>query len=97
MPDVVREFEQVFVDGDDRYLARVVAAPHKGTTWQGWIEFIPIDSGTSCRTDRETTQPDLAAVLYWAEGLESLYLDGAFERACRSAGARRLSTAGGVR
>src|SRR5688500_3432212 len=97
MPDVVREFDQVCVEGDDRYRARVVAAPHKGTAWQGWIEFIPIDSGTSCRTDRETTQPDLGAVLYWAEGLESLYLDGAFERACRSATARHASAAGSVR
>ena len=97
MPDVVREFEQVFVDGADRYRARVVAAPHKGTTWQGWIEFIPIDSGTSCRTDRETTQPDRAAVVYWAEGLEPLYLDGAFDRACRGAKMRAASAAGSLR
>jgi hypothetical protein len=96
VPDVVREFEQVFVDGDDRYRPRVVAAPHKGTTWQGWIEFLPIGAGTMCRTEWETTQPDRAAVVYWAEGLEPLYLDGAFERACRgaSANASGISVAG---
>ncbi|HEX4743720.1 MAG TPA: hypothetical protein VFW12_03515 [Candidatus Limnocylindria bacterium] len=87
MSDVVREFEQHFLDGGTRYRARVVAAPHKGTTWQGWIEFIPVGEGTPCRTDRETVQPDRAAVVYWAEGLEPLYLDGAFERACRGANA----------
>lgn len=81
--DVVREFEGVFRDGDSRYRARVVAASYRGTTWQGWIEFIPIAGGAPRRTDWETVQPDRGAVAYWAEGLEDLYLDGAFERACR--------------
>ena len=50
-------------------------------TWEGWIEFIPIDPAlASRRTERETTQPDFAALEYWATGLEPLYLTGAFER-----------------
>ena len=96
MSDVVREFEQIFLDGDTRYRARVVAAPHKGTTWQGWIEFSPVSgSGKPCNTDWETVQPDRAAVAYWAEGLEPLYLDGAFERACR--GAKKAPSAEAIR
>lgn len=98
MSDVVREFEQVFLDGGTRYRARVVAAPHKGTTWQGWIEFIPVSGGGKpCKTDRETVQPDRAAVVYWAEGLEPLYLDGAFERACRGAKPAPGVIAGNIR
>lgn len=51
-------------------------------TWEGWIKFIPTDPAlASRRTDRETTQPDFAALEYWATGLEPLYLRGAFERA----------------
>ena len=85
MSDVVREFEELFRDRAVTYRARVLAAPYRATTWQGWIEFIPVGKGTPCRTDWETVQPDRDAVVYWAEGLEPLYLDGAFERACRGA------------
>ena len=50
-------------------------------TWEGWIEFVPLDPALSSRrTERETTQPDLPALEYWATGLEPLYLSGAFER-----------------
>lgn len=51
-------------------------------TWEGWLEFVPLDPLLSSRrTDRETTQPDLSALEYWATGLEPIYLAGAFERA----------------
>ena len=50
-------------------------------TWEGWLEFVPLDPALfSRRTERETTQPDLSALEYWATGLEPLYLAGAFER-----------------
>jgi hypothetical protein len=32
-------------------------------------------------TSRETTQPNRQALIYWATGLEPVYLEGAFERA----------------
>ena len=63
-------------------LALLAAPPARAASW---IEFIPTGGGAPCRTDRETVQPDRDAVVYWAEGLEPLYLDGAFERACRNA------------
>ena len=84
--EVVREFEDVFRHAGQRFRVRAVAAPHEGTTWQGWIEFIPIDGGAACRTDRETVQPDRSAVAYWADGLESVYLDGAYDRAMKGQG-----------
>ena len=79
--DVVREFEEMVVDGDRRFRVRAVAAPYEGTTWQGWIEFIDTGGGSAHRTGRETVQPDRAAVAYWADGIETIYLDGAYERA----------------
>jgi hypothetical protein len=64
------------------YTARTYAAPQPDGTWQGWIEFRPVDGrGGPLRTDRETTQPNREAVEYWASGLEPVYFEGAFERA----------------
>ena len=79
---IVREFTERFHDGGTTYRARVACAPYRDRLWQGWIEFVRGD-GTVLRTDRETVQPSCDAVTYWAEGLEPLYLEGAFERAVR--------------
>lgn len=48
--------------------------------WEGWIEFHSL-GGKVLRTARETTQPNRAALAYWASGLEPLYFEGAFSRA----------------
>lgn len=50
--------------------------------WEGWIEFAHED-GRVLRTPRETEQPDLDFVRYWAQGLTATYLEGALERALR--------------
>lgn len=64
------------------YEVFIYGEPRLDGTWEGWLEFVPLDPVfSSRRTDRETTQPDLAALEYWATGLEPLYLAGAFERA----------------
>jgi hypothetical protein len=48
-------------------------------TWEGRIVY---RGGAGLKkTKRETSQPDKAALEYWATGLEQVYLDGAFERA----------------
>ena len=63
------------------YEVFVYGEPRLDGTWEGWLEFVPLDSALSSRrTERETTQPDLSALEYWATGLEPLYLSGAFER-----------------
>jgi hypothetical protein len=55
-------------------------------TWIGWIDFIPVPSGGVLRrTPRETTQPNLKALRYWALGLELVYLEGALARAITAA------------
>ena len=50
-------------------------------SWIGWLEFLPLAGGHVLRTARETSQPDRDALVYWAGGLEPLYLEGAIGRA----------------
>ena len=52
-----------------------------GSTWQGWIEFIPVNGGDPLRSPRETTQPNRVDAIYWATGLTGVYLEGALRRA----------------
>jgi hypothetical protein len=54
---------------------------HPGALWDGWFVFFPLHEGRELATDRETTQPSLSAVSYWADGITTTYLEGAFERA----------------
>jgi len=49
--------------------------------WEAWIEFRAVDDRPARVTDRETTQPNRAAVEYWSSGLEPIYFEGAFARA----------------
>lgn len=63
------------------YEARACGSPLSGNTWQGWIEFIPIDGGDPVRSPRETTQPNRTDTEYWATGLTDVYLQGALSRA----------------
>ena len=64
------------------YEVLVYGEPRLDGTWEGWLEFVPLSAGlSSLRTERETTQPDLSALDYWATGLEPMYLAGAFQRA----------------
>ena len=68
------------------YEVFIYGAPRLDGTWEGWLEFVPLNPALSSRrTDRETTQPDLPALEYWATGLEPLYLAGSFERATSEA------------
>ena len=48
--------------------------------WEGWLEFVPSDGSAVIRSARETTQPNLADLKYWASGLTAVYLEGALER-----------------
>ena len=71
------------VRGDDGmlYEAFIYGQKRVDGTWIGWIEFVPASGGHVLRTTRETSQPDRAALDYWAGGLEPTYLEGALTRA----------------
>lgn len=73
----------IAADGSE-YDAYVLGARRPDGTWEGWLEFVARSRPhLRLRTPRETTQPDLIALGYWATGLEPVYLEGAIERARR--------------
>ena len=80
---LVRQHSETVQDNlKNPYDVFIYGEPRSDGTWEGWIDFVPIDPTLpSRRTGRETTQPDLTALEYWATGLEPMYLAGAFERA----------------
>ena len=59
----------------------VVGEERKDGTWSGWLEFHDPKTGKTLRTGQETSQPNRAAVEYWATGIEDIYLEGALGRA----------------
>jgi hypothetical protein len=63
------------------YRAQACGRQREDGLWEGWVEFVPDDGSVTLRTARETTQPTLATLEYWAAGLTPVYLDGALTRA----------------
>jgi hypothetical protein len=78
---LIHECSYRVFDQDGRaYAVRAYAQPF-GNLWEAWLEFVDPSGRRIWRTDRETTQLSLADSIYWAEGLEPIFLEGAFERA----------------
>jgi hypothetical protein len=63
-----------------RYVARVHGARDDIGRWHGWIAFTG-SNGRVLQTEQETVQPTREDLVYWASGLEPVYLEGAFQRA----------------
>ena len=86
MSQIVHERVIALQDSQGRRydLARTLAEEQPDGSWHGSIEFRSAD-GHVLATERETTQSNRAAVEYWAEGLEEIFLEGALARAERLA------------
>jgi len=85
MSELIHEYKSQILSRDGvRYTILAYGEPRSGGNWEGWLEFRPESDGLSLRTERETTQPDRNALVYWASGLEPVYLEGALERAIRA-------------
>jgi len=81
MAEMVHAFKHDVTGKDGRrYRARAFGQV-EGHLWKAWLEFTPIDGGETLRTDAETSQPDRGAIVYWASGIEPVYLEGALSRA----------------
>jgi hypothetical protein len=81
MARVLLTFATPLVASENRtYVARACGREQPGGLWEGWIEFVP-DRGAAVRSGRETTQPNLPDLEYWATGLTPVYLEGALKRA----------------
>jgi hypothetical protein len=83
MAVLLQEYTSEVIAADGAaYTVRSYGEERADGTWIGWLEFEPVDSTQpSLATDQETSQPNRAAVEYWATGLEPVYFQGAFERA----------------
>jgi hypothetical protein len=82
MAQIVFAFSQVIrtTDGTS-YMVTACGRERSDSTWEGWLEFAPDDTSPVLRTRRETSQPNLTDLRYWASGLTPLYLEGALARA----------------
>ena len=83
MDALIHEFATGVRDADGHlYKARAFGRERTNGTWIGWLEFSPRGTGGIVRRSPiETTQSSRKALLYWATGLERVYLEGALARA----------------
>ena len=79
---LIREHPNQIIYSDPAYTVLICGEERPDGTWEGWIEFHPSDSNHPILvTEQETSQPNRAALEYWADGLEPIYLEGALARA----------------
>jgi hypothetical protein len=83
MAEVLVEFDTSLQAPDGGvYRPRVCGRVADDGLWEGWLEFLPTTGERDAvRTGRETGQPNRADLVYWAEGLSQVYLEGALDRA----------------
>jgi hypothetical protein len=82
MAHVLLTYQATLVTPEGRtYRPRACGRPRDDGTWEGWLEFLPDDASEVVRSARETTQPNLVDLEYWATGLTPIYLEGALDRA----------------
>jgi hypothetical protein len=79
---LITEHPTKMSDGNTTYSVRICGEERDDSTWAGWLEFHPSNASQPfLRTEQETSQPNRAALEYWAGGLEPVYLEGALARA----------------
>jgi len=83
MAELIQQYTSLFQDENgETYTIVARGEPSPSGTWEGWLEFHPLDKTKPVWvTGRETTQPVKSALQYWASGLEPIYFEGAFDRA----------------
>lgn len=90
----IADYPSSLVDSDGTaWVARALGRLRADGLWEGYLEFERMDGTAALRTERETTQPNLTDLLYWAAGLTPVYLEGAFGRAAALPAAEHILTA----
>jgi hypothetical protein len=80
MSEVLVRFTDLVRGGDGReYQPQACGTVGPDGLWEGWVEFLT--PAGAVRTERETSQPNRADLMYWAQGLTYTYLEGALTRA----------------
>jgi hypothetical protein len=95
MSEVLVVFDAQITSPDGRHwTAQACGGIAEDRLWEGWVEFLPSEAGElPIRTPRETEQPNRDDLMYWAQGLTAVYLDGALERALKAHGLTLRRTA----
>jgi hypothetical protein len=81
---LVYEASPLRLDDEVTCVAQAWGRERADGTWEGWLEFVSGHGTVVLHSPRETTQPNRAALEYWASGLTPVYLAGALERALTS-------------
>lgn len=80
MSEVLVRFTELIRGSDGQeYQPQACGVVGPDGLWEGWIEFLTPTGAV--RTERETSQPNRADLMYWAQGLTRTYLEGALTRA----------------
>ena len=79
---LIREHPNQVISGNATYVVHICGRERGDRTWEGWLEFHPADANhPTLTTEQETSQPNISALQYWADGVEPIYLEGALARA----------------
>lgn len=83
MAEVLRSFDEPIRHSSGAFHARVVGRPAEDGMWEGWLEFVPLDTAGASPVISavESRQPAREHLAYWAEGLTGVYAEGALDRA----------------
>jgi hypothetical protein len=84
MAELLASFSAPISDVFGVFHARAVGRVAPDNMWEGWVEFVPVDGGGQVLVSGiESRQPERAHLVYWANGLTPVYLEGALSRARR--------------
>ena len=83
MAELLRTFDEPIRHSSGTYSVRAVGRAADDGMWEGWLEFLPMDAGTSevIVSPVESRQPRREHLDYWAQGLTVVYAEGALDRA----------------
>ena len=82
MAELLVAYENPVTDASGTYRARAVGRQGNDGMWEGWLEFEPVGSPRKVIvTSIESRQPEKVHLVYWATGLQPIYLEGALARA----------------
>ena len=87
MSEMIHAFRTPVIAGGVTWQVEARGAQRGDGLWEGWLLFASSAGSDVLLTSRETTQPNRNALVYWATGLEPVFLEGAFERARNRAAA----------
>ena len=84
MSELLRSFDERILDDSGEYHARVIGRLANDHMWEGWLEFVPLDGGSTDAlviSPVESRQAEHEHLAYWASGLSVVYAGGALQRA----------------